>query len=100
KVDAILKKAVVDYEQGETYEPKTKEREDFMGKALAQFETIYKEYRMQLVGPTARMWQGKCYEERGEIGAALGIYKELLEHNEVHVRALQKHVAYFKMIAE
>ena len=99
-VDALLKKAVVDYEHGETYDPKTKEREDYMSKALAQFEDLYKKYRMMMAGPTARMWQGKCYEERGEIGAALGIYKELLEHGDPHLRQLQKHVMYFKIIAE
>jgi hypothetical protein len=97
---AKLQKAVVDYEQGQTYEPNTKERHDYMSAALAQFEQLYKEYRTMLTGQFARMWQAKCYEERGEIGPALGIYKELLQHEDPHLRNLQKHVAYFKIIAE
>jgi hypothetical protein len=99
-MDSQLQKAVVDYEEGQTYEPKSKEREEYMSKGLAQFEELYKKYRTQWAGLTARMWQGKCYEERGEIGPALGIYKELLEHPDPRLRPLQKHVAYFKIIAE
>jgi tetratricopeptide (TPR) repeat protein len=45
------------------------------------------------------MWQGKCYEERGDIGPALGIYNALLEHTDPRLRPLQRYVAYFKIIA-
>ena len=71
-MQAQLQKAVVDYEQGESYKPGTPERADLMGKALAQFEELYKKYRLNMAGLTARMWQGKCYEERGELGPADG----------------------------
>ncbi|MDR3636162.1 MAG: tetratricopeptide repeat protein [Isosphaeraceae bacterium] len=99
-MDAQLQKAIDDYEQGETYDLKSKERTEFMTRALAQFEEVYKKYRTQLAGLAARMWQGKCYEEDGELGKALGIYKELLEHGDPRLRGLQRHVAYFKIIAE
>jgi tetratricopeptide (TPR) repeat protein len=52
-----------------------------------------------LAGLTARMWQAKCYEERGDIGPAIGIYNELLEHQDPRLRPLQRHVAYFRIIA-
>lgn len=99
-MDAQLQKAIDDYEQGETYDLRSKERTEYMNKALTQFEDVYKKYRTQLAGLAARMWQGKCYEEAGELGKALGIYKELLDHTDPRLRALQRHVAYFKIIAE
>ena len=63
-MQAQLQKAVVDYEQAQTYPLGSKERTELLGKALAQFEDLYKSYRTQMAGLTARMWQGKCYEER------------------------------------
>lgn len=99
-MDAQLQKAINDYEQGETYELKSKERTDYMTKALAQFDEVYKKYRTQMAGLAARMWEGKCYEEAGELGKAAGIYKELLDHGDPRLRGLQRHVAYFQIILE
>jgi tetratricopeptide (TPR) repeat protein len=98
-MDAELQKAIVDYEQGQTYPVGSPERVDYLAKGLKQFEDLYKNYRTQWAGLAARMWQGKCYEERGDIGPALGIYNELLEHSDPRLRPLQRHVAYFKIIA-
>ncbi|MFO0909378.1 MAG: tetratricopeptide repeat protein [Isosphaeraceae bacterium] len=98
-MESQLQKAVVDYELGQTYPLDSKERIDFMTKALAQFESLYKRYRTQFAGLTARMWQAKCYEERGDLGPALGIYNELLEHADPRLRPLQRHVGYFRIIA-
>ncbi len=98
-MDAELQKAIVDYEQGQTYPAGSKERADYLAKGLKQFEELYKNYRTQWAGLTARMWQGKCYEEAGEYGKALGIYNELIDHPDPRLRPLQRHVAYFKIIA-
>src|SRR4051794_8963758 len=98
-MDAELQKAIVDYEQGQTYPLGSKERTEYLAKGLKQFETIYKNYRTQWAGLTARMWQAKCFEERGDIGPAMGIYNELLEHPDPRLRPLQRHVGYFKIIA-
>jgi hypothetical protein len=98
-MEAQLQKAVVDYEQGQTYPPGSKERAEYLAKGMSQFEQIYKRYRTQVAGMVARMWQAKCYEEKGEIGPALGIYNELLEHQAPQLRGMQRHVAYFKIIA-
>ena len=32
------------------------------------------------------MWQAKCFEEQGEIGPAIGLYKQLLEHTDPRLR--------------
>lgn len=93
-----LQRAVVDYEQGQTYALGSKERTDLMSQGLAQFEELYKKYRTQMAGLTARMWQAKCYEERGDYGPAMGIYNELMEHSDPRLRALQRYVGYFRII--
>jgi tetratricopeptide (TPR) repeat protein len=98
-MDAQLQKAIVDYEQGQTYPLGSKERTEYLAAGLKQFEELYKNYRTQWAGLTARMWQAKCFEERGDIGPALGIYNELLDHPDPRLRPLQKHVGYFKIIA-
>jgi cellulose synthase operon protein C len=97
-MQARLQKAVVDYEQGQTYPPGSKERTELLSKGLVQFEDIYKKYRTQLAGLTARMWQGKCYEEQGELGKAMGVYNELMEHGAPQLRPLQRYVGYFRII--
>src|SRR5262249_5384739 len=53
----------------------------------------------QMAGRAARMWQAKCFEEKGDIGPAVAIYNELLEDSDPALRTLQRHVHYFKIIA-
>lgn len=99
-MDAELQRALVDYEEAQTYEPKAKQRSDLLNKARLAFEDIYKRYRTQLAGLYARMWQAKCYEENGELGPAMGIYKELMDHTAPELRDLQRKVAYFQIIID
>ena len=61
--------------------------------------TLYKDYRTQMAGLTAQMWQAKCYEEQGKIGEAIGIYKLLLEQPDPRLRPLQRFVGYFYIVA-
>ena len=97
-MQAELQKSVVDYYEAQTFPQESKERSDLLNKALATFEDIYKRYRLQRAGLTARMWQGKCFEEQGKLGEATGIYKELLDHTDPSIRPLQKQVDYFRII--
>src|SRR5262249_42483928 len=69
-MDAELQKAIVDYEQGQTYPLGSKERANYLASGLKQFDELYKNYRTQFAGLAAQMWQGKCYEEKGDIGPA------------------------------
>jgi hypothetical protein len=46
-------------------------------KAVAAFDDIHTRFRSQIVGLLARLWQGKCFEEMGMLGEALGIYNEM-----------------------
>jgi cellulose synthase operon protein C len=93
-----LQKATIDYEQGETYPLGSAERNKALTDGITQFENLYKSYRQQMVGLTARMMQGKCYEEQGELGKAMGIYNELMEHADARLRPLQRYVGYFRII--
>jgi len=98
-LDAMLQKGVADYELAQTYPAGSPERTKSIKEALEQFESLYKNYRTQLVGLAAQMWQAKCYEEQGNVGAAIGIYKQLLEHGDPRLRSLQRNVGYFYIVA-
>jgi tetratricopeptide (TPR) repeat protein len=98
-LDAMLQKGVADYELAQTYSPDSPDRAKHLKSALEQFDALYKNYREQFAGLTAQMWQAKCYEEQGEIGAAIGLYKQLLQHTDPRLRALQRHVGYFYIVA-
>jgi tetratricopeptide (TPR) repeat protein len=98
-LDAMLQESVADYELAETYPAGSPERAKWLKAALEQFDKLYKNHREQWAGVAARMWQAKCYEEQGEIGAAIAIYKELLTHTEPRLRELQRQVGYFYIVA-
>ena len=99
-MQAELQKTIVDYYEAQTYPQKSKERSELLDKAVVDFEATYKKYRLQMAGLTARMWQGKCFEEQGKLGEASGIYKELIDHpgGDANLRMLQKQVEYFQII--
>jgi len=98
-LDATLQKGVADYELAQTFPVGSPERAKSIKEALEQFDALYKNYRTQLVGLAAQMWQAKCYEEQGNVGAAIGIYKQLLEHGDPRLRSLQRNVGYFYIVA-
>jgi tetratricopeptide (TPR) repeat protein len=98
-LDATLQKGVADYELAQTFPAGSAERAKSIKAALEQFDALYKNYRTQLVGLAAQMWQAKCYEEQNNVGAAIGIYKQLLEHSDPRLRSLQRNVGYFYIVA-
>ena len=93
-----LQRAIVDYEEAQTYDEKAKERGELLDKAQKSFEDLFKRYRTQMSGLHARMLEGKSYEEKGELGPAMGIYNELMEHADPRLRDLQRQVGYFRII--
>jgi TolA-binding protein len=98
-LDGMLQQGVCDYELAQTYPAGSADRTKYLDEALKQFEGLYKAHREQWAGLTAQMWQAKCFEEKGEIGPAIGLYKQLLEHTDPHLRGLQRHVGYFYIVA-
>jgi tetratricopeptide (TPR) repeat protein len=98
-LDAMLQRAVTDYELAQTYAAGSSERTSSLNEALRQFDDLYKNYRTQMAGLAAQMWQAKCYEEQGKIGEAIGTYKSLLEQTDPRLRPLQRIVGYFYIVA-
>src|SRR5262249_25119670 len=74
-LDAMLQKGVAEYELAQTYPAGSPDRARYLKSALDQFDALYKAHREQFAGLAAQMWQAKCYEEQGDIGAAVGLYK-------------------------
>lgn len=102
-IDAELQRALVEYKDAQTYgaEPNAKpsaEKVKRLDLAAARFAEIARQYREAVAGLTARKMQGKCLEEKGEYGKAMGIYKELLEHPDTRLKALKQEVGYYKII--
>jgi TolA-binding protein len=99
-MDTRLQRALVEYEDAQSYRASASERNVLLDKARLAFEAVYKDYRTQLSGLYAHMWQAKCFEEKGELGAAMGIYKELMDSQAPELRDLQRKVQYFQIIID
>ncbi len=98
-LDAMLQQGISVYELAQTFPAASAQRTSHLSEALKQFDDLYKNYRTQMAGLTAQMWQAKCYEEQGKIGEAIGIYKELLRQPDPRLRPLQRFVGYFYIVA-
>lgn len=79
-IRAMLDLALCTYEDAQTYELDSADYKRLLGEAANQFEEMHQRYRSQVGGLYARLWQGKCFEEMGDIQKAQGIYNELLSH--------------------
>ena len=97
-MEAQLSRAEVDYQEAITYPLKDAKRNELLDKAVAAFKDLYDKYRGWSGGFYAQMWQGKCLEEKDELGAAMGIYDQLLEHKDPSLRPIQRQVDYFRII--
>lgn len=98
-LDAQLKRGIALYEEAQTYPPDAAERGPILEQAVARFDDLYKNYRTQLAGLTAQMFQAKCFEEQGKIGEAIGIYHQVLDQPDERLRDLKRNVHYFYIVA-
>jgi tetratricopeptide (TPR) repeat protein len=99
-MQAHLHLGEVEYEFAQTYDQATGDYNNALKRAIAVFEDVRQQFRDRLGGQFARMWQGKCYEELGELREAEGIYKELMDHDDkdTDMQALQRQVKFFQII--
>ncbi|WP_166821344.1 hypothetical protein [Thalassoroseus pseudoceratinae] len=103
-MQAQIDLAMCTYEEAQTYTDGSDEFKKKLTEAANAFEAIHQKYRSMVGGLYARMWQGKCFEEQDDIGKALGIYNELLEHGKDKatvsrsLRVLQDQVRHFRLI--
>ena len=95
-----IDKARCNYEEAQSYDTKSTEYKKLLIEASAEFETIHNEYRSQVGGKHAQMWQGKCFEAQDEINKALGIYNDLLGHPDRSktMQNLQNRAQQFRLI--
>lgn len=100
-VDAQLQHGLIDYEEAQTYPLGDKARIALLEKGVATFQDIAQHHRTQLIGIVARMWQAKCYEERGgegDFGRAIGIYDELMNEPDPALKPIQRQIDYFRIV--
>lgn len=99
-MSAQLDLAQCTYAEAQTYDPGSADFNRLLKKASEEYAKIHERYRSQVGGLYARMWQGKCFEEQGELGRALGIYNELLGHpgKSQPIRQLKDNILQFRLI--
>lgn len=97
-MDAQIARAEVDYQDAITYPAGDPKRNELLEKAGAAFKDLYNKYRNWQAGFYAQMWQAKCLEEKGDLGPAMGIYRQLLEHKDPRLRGIQRQVDFFRII--
>jgi tetratricopeptide (TPR) repeat protein len=95
---AQLDVALCEFEEGQTYDPNSSNRNFHLKKAVELFRGIFLKYRATVGGLHAQMWEAKCYEEMNDPQRALGIYSELLTHPPEGLKALQDQVRHFRLI--
>jgi tetratricopeptide (TPR) repeat protein len=100
-IQVQLNLAVLLYEEAQAWDNEASTQKKLLTDAANAFERIHARYRQLLSGLYARMWQGKCLEERGDTTKALGIYNELLEHETQNANdslaKLQDRVRHFRL---
>jgi hypothetical protein len=77
-VQARLFLAQVMYEVGKTYEPKSKEHQEWLGKSAKKYNELYTKYGQLIGGLYSHMWEGRIYKELGQYDKAVAALKELM----------------------
>ena len=89
------------YEEARTYDPGSPEFLKNSKLAAEQFQRIHQRYRNYPAGLYARLYEAKSYDEQGDSQQAMGIYNELLEHDDSNssLKNLQNKTWQFKLEA-
>lgn len=78
-MEARLLRPNIDYELARTLPAGGSEAKKQFRSAAASFAALYESYRTRSAGLLARLWEGRCYQEVGELKLALGCFRELAE---------------------
>lgn len=101
KIRAELDAGIVKYEEAQIYPKDDPKFKATLKEAFDKFDLIFQKHRTQRAGLFARTYQGKCFEEMGDLQKALGLYKDLLSHksdDDPLLKSLQAQVTHFKLI--
>lgn len=87
------------FQQAQTVDVEDTIRAELLQRAAKEYEDIHQKYRSMLGGLFARVWQGRCFQEQGDIRSALGIYRELLAHpgRSPQMQSVQDHARHFRL---
>jgi len=66
------------YEKSRTYDKDSADWKKALTTAADKYGQIYKDYRTLIAGLSARLQEGKCYQELGDTKRALGLFADLL----------------------
>lgn len=94
--------AILDYDEAEI-ESSDRGRE-LTSKALEEFDRLRKEYRTNLVGLYAALFQGRCYLRMGKDRESSGIFQELMsirsDQKEVRDIIDEAHLNYLQVLSD
>ncbi len=88
-LNAQISIAKANYFEASSYGNDSDEKKKLMQRAIDEFEKLVVDNSQSTVFVQARVWQGRCYQELGEIRQALGLFDEVLRHAGTH-ETLQK----------
>ncbi len=69
----------IDYELAASYAPDSGEAKRHWQAAAKSYGELYEAYRTRAAGLLARMWQGRCHQQLGDLKQALACFRELTE---------------------
>ncbi len=76
---AQLMSASIDYELSKTVEPGSAEFKKHLETAAKKYAALFEDYRRLGAGLYAHLWEGRCYQDLGDMRQALGCFQDLLE---------------------
>ncbi len=74
-----LLRTSIDYELAKTFEPADAQSKKHLKAAAEGYAGLYEAYRTRSAGLLARLWEGICYQEMGDLKRAVGCYQELMD---------------------
>ena len=84
--------------EGQTYDRGSLKRKEVLQKAADEFNDIHIQYRRELAGIIARLYEGKSYEEQDDVKRALGIYNEVQSHTHPDVAPYAVKAKLFRLV--
>jgi tetratricopeptide (TPR) repeat protein len=65
--------------KADTYAPGSPDYLAALRSAASEYNTVFTKYAPRLVGLYARLYEGRCHQQAGDLDTALAVYKELLD---------------------
>jgi TolA-binding protein len=98
--DAELSRALVDYELAQLEPPGSDERAKRLETARLAFQSMSDRRRGEFAGFFAHAWEGKCLEEKGELGPAMGVYKDIIDQPSPALADIKRKVMFFQIVVD